>query len=69
VLLWAVVPWLWRQPEPFGWLHLWWWRSVGARLVARLRDATQQRRTDPVGSVTARREMYARVRAFLGLRA
>jgi hypothetical protein len=26
VFLWALVPILWRQPQPFGWLRLDWWR-------------------------------------------
>jgi Glycosyltransferase family 87 len=69
VLLWAVVPWLWRQPEPFAWLRPASWRSFGNRVVARARAGWQLRRTDPARSLTARREMYARVRAFLGLRA
>jgi hypothetical protein len=69
VLLWAVVPWLWRQHEPFAWLHPAWWRAFTGRVVARVRSAIRLRRSDPAGSITARREMYARVRAFLGLRA
>jgi hypothetical protein len=70
VLLWAVVPWLWRQPEPFAWLHLSWWRSLAGRLVARLRELAEPGRRDPDRTpLPARREMYARVRAFLGLRA
>jgi hypothetical protein len=65
-----VVPWLWRQPEPFGWLRPAAWRSFAARLVARVRALTDVARRDPERApVTARREMYARVRAFLGLRA
>jgi len=27
VLLWALVPYLWRKPEPFAFLHLSWWRA------------------------------------------
>jgi hypothetical protein len=27
VFLWALVPVLYRRPEPFGWLHLDWWRA------------------------------------------
>jgi hypothetical protein len=27
VFLWAFVPYLWRKPEPFDFLHLSWWRA------------------------------------------
>jgi Glycosyltransferase family 87 len=27
VFLWALVPYLWRKPEPFAFLHAWWWRA------------------------------------------
>jgi hypothetical protein len=70
VLLWSVVPWLWRQPQPFAWLHPAAWRAFGERVVARVRALTSVWRSDPErGPVTARREVYDRVRAFLGLRA
>ena len=67
-LLWAAVPWLWRQPEPFAWLHLATWRSFAE--LARDRAATLARgwRTDPEASrQIARRVMSERVRSFLGL--
>jgi len=70
VLLWAVVPWLWRQPEPFAWLRPASWRRFGGRLTLRARALTRLWGRDPERApVTARREVYARVRAFLGLRA
>jgi hypothetical protein len=68
VLLWAVVPWLWRQREPFAWLRPGTWRAFGARVVARVRELSGWR-DDPAAGVTARREMTDRLRAFLGLRA
>jgi hypothetical protein len=68
VLLWAVVPWLWRQPEPFAWLRPAAWRAFAARVAARLRELSGWR-DDPAAGVTARREMTDWLRAFLGLRA
>jgi hypothetical protein len=37
VFLWAFVPYLWRKPEPFDFLHVSWWRSKlsGLRLPPR----------------------------------
>ena len=32
VFLWALVPYLWRKPEPFDFLHLRWWRARFAGL-------------------------------------
>jgi hypothetical protein len=68
VLLWPVVPWLWRQPAPFAWLHVSTWRSFTSRVVARVRELSGWR-DDPAAGVEARREMFAWLRAFLGLRA
>ncbi|MFL5681502.1 MAG: glycosyltransferase family 87 protein [Chloroflexota bacterium] len=68
VLLWALVPWLWRQEEPFGWLRPAWWGRAVSSVVARARRFVDGWRGDPErGGVTARREVYARVRAFLGI--
>jgi hypothetical protein len=70
VLLWSVVPWLWRQPEPFAWLRFATWRAFANRVVARARRLVGLTRRHPERApLTARREVYARVRAFLGLRA
>jgi hypothetical protein len=70
VLLWALVPWLWRQPEPFAWLYPATWRRFAGRLAGRAHAlAGLWRRDSGRPPVTVRREMYARVRAFLGLRA
>ena len=60
VLLWALVPWLWRQPEPFAWLRPRTWRALAERAVARRRN--------PEGdAVPPRAGVLDRVRAFLGL--
>jgi glycosyl transferase family 87 len=32
VFLWALVPYLWRKPEPFDFLHLAWWREKWGEL-------------------------------------
>ena len=70
VLLWALVPWLWRQPEPFAWLYPATWRRFAGLLAGRAHGLAGLRRGDSGRPpVTVRREMYARVRAFLGLRA
>jgi hypothetical protein len=37
VFLWALVPVLWRRPDPFEWLRLTWWR----RALARFRQGPQ----------------------------
>lgn len=57
VLLWALVPWLWRRPEPFAWLRPRTWRTFGARVMARRNGE----------AAADRHEVFARVRAFLGL--
>jgi hypothetical protein len=51
VLLWPLVPFLWRREEPFGWLRPSAWRAF----TGRVRDAFN------------RREVSERVRSFLGL--
>jgi hypothetical protein len=42
VFLWALVPLLWRQPEPFGWLRVGWWREHVARWRADRRSPTRR---------------------------
>jgi hypothetical protein len=67
VLLWALVPWLWRRPEPFDWIHAGFWRERLARWRADARTWLRRSRTAPDGASTARREAVAWVRTFLGL--
>ncbi|HEY0442656.1 MAG TPA: glycosyltransferase family 87 protein [Candidatus Limnocylindrales bacterium] len=70
VLLWALVPWLYRQPEPFAWLRPRSWRGFATRAVARAHALWLEWRAGPgQGSPPRRREVFSRVRAFLGLRA
>jgi hypothetical protein len=43
VFLWALVPYLWRKPEPFDFLHAAWWRSKFAALQRAGRAGLGQR--------------------------
>ena len=75
VLLWAAVPWVWRHPDPLWWLHPREWPAARARAAAALSRGTAAfrawagtlRREPDVAAATARREVAARVRQFLGL--
>lgn len=49
VFLWALVPALWRLPEPFGWLRPSRWRSGLAGLRARPRTSLGERVRDYLG--------------------
>ncbi len=70
VLLWALVPWLWRRPDPFAWLRPASWARVAGQLRDTVGAFTRLWRTDhDLGATTARREVTERVRAFLGLEA
>ena len=67
VLLWALVPWLWRRPEPFDWIHAGFWRR---RIVGWRADGhawLRRTRTEPGGASIARRHAVSWVRTFLGL--
>jgi hypothetical protein len=44
VFLWALVPVLWRQPEPFGWLRPGWWAARLERWKAERRSRTRRAR-------------------------
>jgi Glycosyltransferase family 87 len=58
VFLWALVPVLWRQPEPFDWLRRTWWSTRLDVLRAERRSRTRRVRTWlglPHGSPTDRR--------------
>ena len=45
VFLWALVPVLWRQPDPFAWLRPSWWRAFVDRGRAERRSRTRRART------------------------
>jgi len=58
VFLWALVPVLWRQPEPFGWLRPRWWRDWFERYRSERRSRERRLRNWvglPHGSPTERR--------------
>jgi hypothetical protein len=54
VFLWALVPYLWRKPEPFAFLHLSWWRTklAGLRLPPRQEVPRRVREYFGVGAST-----------------
>jgi hypothetical protein len=45
VFLWALVPLIWRQPDPFGWLHRSWWSARLDGFRAERRSRTRRVRT------------------------
>jgi hypothetical protein len=45
VFLWALVPLLWRQPDPFAWLRPSWWRTRLDRLRGERRSRLRRART------------------------
>ena len=67
VLLWALVPWLWRRPEPFDWIHTGFWRERIARWRGDGQTWLRRTRTEPGGASIARRHAVSWVRTFLGL--
>jgi len=68
VFLWAVVPWLYRRPDPFDFLRPATWRSAGSAVAAHARAILGRWRRDPEGAAGAiRRGVDRRVRDFLGL--
>jgi hypothetical protein len=70
VLLWALVPWVWRHPDALWWLRPSSWPTVGTGLQRRGRAWRSHWRSDPVAArATAVREVRMRLRSFLGLRA
>ncbi|HEY3523285.1 MAG TPA: glycosyltransferase family 87 protein [Candidatus Limnocylindrales bacterium] len=70
VLLWALVPWLWRHPDPLWWLRPSRWPTIVERLRVIAAGWRARWRSDPVGTrAAASREVRTRLRTFLGLRA
>jgi hypothetical protein len=68
VFIWAAVPWFWRHPNAFWWVHSAAWPVVAAntRATAAFWRSRWLRSPERTG-VTARRALRSRVRAFLGL--
>jgi Glycosyltransferase family 87 len=70
VLLWAVVPWWWRHPDPAWFLRPSRWPEVAARYRTTLDWLRGAWRTDPARArALAHRGVRLRLRAFLGLEA
>jgi len=68
VLAWALIPWLWRHPDPFWWLHPTSWPGIGDEARRRLALWRVRWRANPeIAAAEARSEMTTRVRHFLGL--
>jgi hypothetical protein len=67
VLLWAVVPWLWRREEPFDWVRPAFWRARLARWREAVRARVSGWRAAPNAADAASRDAVAWVRGFLGL--
>ncbi len=63
VLLWALVPWIWRHPDPLWWTHRAAWPAMRAAVDARLVTARDALRREPSAAVAAIR---AWARSFLG---
>ena len=68
VLLWALVPWVWRHPDALWWIRPSGWTSVGAAVRASADGWRSRWRSDPVEArESAVREVRTRLRSFLGL--
>ena len=62
VFLWALVPVLWREPEPFDWLHVSWWRSKLGELRLPPRPDVPRRVREYLGLSRVRLELRGRRR-------
>jgi hypothetical protein len=70
VLLWSVVPWWWRHPDPLWYLRPSRWPGIAARFREALATARQRWSSDRQGSIaSARRRVRLQLREFLGLEA
>jgi Glycosyltransferase family 87 len=70
VLLWAMVPWVWRHPDALWWLRPSSWSAAAGALGGRTRSWRARWRSDPVAArATAARAVRTRLRSFLGLEA
>jgi glycosyl transferase family 87 len=67
-LLWALVPWWWRNPDPLWFLRPWRWPGIAASVRATARRIREAWRKDPtVAWSRVQRGTRVRVRAYLGL--
>jgi glycosyl transferase family 87 len=68
VLLWALVPWWWRHPDPLWYLRPSRWAGVVAGLRSTATSTRGDWRADPSAVIAAvRRRLGVGLRAFLGL--
>ena len=68
VLLWSVVPWWWRHPDPLWYLRPSRWPEIGESLRVALSTARRRWSADRQGSIaSARRRVRLQLREFLGL--
>ena len=68
VLLWPLVPFLWRRETPFGWLRPSGWRAAASRAAAFGAGWWRRLTSDPAGGgAAARREVTRWARGLLGL--
>ena len=70
LILWAIVPWVWRLPRPVWWLHRGPLLDAGRRTWAAAGAWARQLRADPGAAVRhAGRTSAAALRSFLGIEA
>jgi hypothetical protein len=68
VLLWAVVPWWWRHPDPVWYIRPSSWPGIAERTGRRVRRLRHSWQADPAATRSALvRALRLRLRAFLGL--
>jgi hypothetical protein len=68
VLLWSLVPWLWRHPDPLWWLRPSSWPSIAAAVRDGARGWAARWQADPGATrAAATRRVRLRLRSFLGL--
>ena len=68
VLLWALVPWVWRHPDALWWLRPSRWPEIADGLRAITGRWRTRWQSDPVAArAAATREVRTRLRTFLGL--
>ncbi|HVL52802.1 MAG TPA: glycosyltransferase family 87 protein [Vitreimonas sp.] len=67
VMLWALVPWLWRRDQPFDWLQPSYWRERIHAARAWTDEVRRRWQSSPTPATAARRDVARGIRAFLGL--
>jgi hypothetical protein len=68
VLLWALIPWWWRHPDPLWYLRPSRWGEVGQGVRSALANSRIEWRASPIAAITGiRRRLGVGLRAFLGI--